>query len=515
MVFDLFNTYQTKRSVASTVIKDCKLPELLSMVLDNEMSVIKFIEFLQLSTDKTEIIYRQEFFREIITSQVNRSYLREIQLGFRDLRKSIEIYQAEKDNYIGLFLFYKLIKSYIGFAKRLNENPVNVNSVKSVIMKNLIISINNAFNSKEVEQLYSLIDIVEQELDSINGINIDFRIDGAFITGHDNINYGIKKNMIDSLNELVNEMGIEVEYKAINNSYSISVVNQYIRYIILHNNVLLDKLEEFYRIYKNLLTELNSLNIDDINIVIDCIALHDLLNDNNIPITYPSISDDNHIDICDGYDISLIIQGVKKIVPNDFSFTPEKKLQLLAGANGGGKTSYLRTLGICAVLFSAGLFIPAKSADISCFDRILTHFAQDENKNYNDGRFVNERNAIINCIPELTSKSLILFNELYSSTDENTAFDEYRSLINKIEAVKCFSIIITHFNKVIDYYSNKNEYTVLSVAVNEDTGERTYKVYCSSYKKSYVEDILLKYSLTKDGLKKRLINQVRWEVTES
>lgn len=506
MVFDLFNTSQMKRSIASSAVKDCKLPELLAMILDNEISVNKFIEFLQQSTDKTEILNRQEFFKEVITSQVNRSFLREIQQSFRDLRKSIELYQTENDTYMQLFLFYKLIKSYLCFGKRLNEFTINVNSVNSVIMKQLIIRINTTFNSTEVEQLYSLIGVVEHELNYMGGINIDFKIDGAFITGHDNIDYNTNKNMKDRLFELVNEMGIEVEYKAIYNSYSISVINQYIRYIILNNNMLLNKLEEFYHINKYLLEDLYSFNLNDINIAIDCTVLHDLLIDNNIPITYPSISDNNQIDICDGYDISLIIQGVKKIVPNDFSFTEGKKLQLLAGANGGGKTSYLRTLGICVILFSAGLFIPAKSADISCFDGILTHFAQDENKNYNDGRFVNERNAIINCIPKLTPKSLILFNELYSSTDEDTAFGEYRSLINQIEVVNCFSIVITHFNKVIDYYSNKKDFTILSVVVNEDTGERTYKVYCSSYKKSYVEDILLKYSLTKDGVKKRLIN---------
>ena len=65
----------------------------------------------------------------------------------------------------------------------------------------------------------------------------------------------------------------------------------------------------------------------------------------------------------------------KRLVANDLTFDEKGRLYLLTGANSGGKTVFLSSVGICQVFTQLGFPVPAKEAEISPVDRILVHFA--------------------------------------------------------------------------------------------------------------------------------------------
>ena len=62
-------------------------------------------------------------------------------------------------------------------------------------------------------------------------------------------------------------------------------------------------------------------------------------------------------------------QNVTNIVPNDILFN-EKTFFFLTGANGGGKTTYLRSVGIAVILFLSGCPIPCEGAEIYPLDNV-------------------------------------------------------------------------------------------------------------------------------------------------
>ena len=71
-------------------------------------------------------------------------------------------------------------------------------------------------------------------------------------------------------------------------------------------------------------------------------------------------------------DLSLLIKKPSsEIVKNDTLFNNDKRLFLLTGKNSGGKTTYLRSIGICLVLALAGSFVPASMANITDIDKII------------------------------------------------------------------------------------------------------------------------------------------------
>ncbi|MEO0564862.1 MAG: hypothetical protein AAF125_22335, partial [Chloroflexota bacterium] len=84
---------------------------------------------------------------------------------------------------------------------------------------------------------------------------------------------------------------------------------------------------------------------------------------------------DERVMIADGlHNIALLLRNERKSVASDVRFDNEGRVAVLTGPNSGGKTTFLRNVGLAQVMAQAGLFIPATRASFSPVDRVLTHF---------------------------------------------------------------------------------------------------------------------------------------------
>lgn len=113
----------------------------------------------------------------------------------------------------------------------------------------------------------------------------------------------------------------------------------------------------------------------------------------------------------------------KQVVTNDITFDENAGFYLLTGANNGGKTTFVRAVGICQVMAQAGLYVPASSCEISLVDCVYTHFPKEEQVGIDASRFtteVKEFKAISDCI---TNHSLLLMNESIQSTTPQECTD--------------------------------------------------------------------------------------------
>ncbi len=225
----------------------------------------------------------------------------------------------------------------------------------------------------------------------------------------------------------------------------------------------------------------------------------DRITDAGIPLTYPTVGEGRIINITEAYDVSLLAKNETNIIPNDVRFTTEEPFYFLTGANGGGKTTYLRTVGIAVLMFLLGCPVPCQSATISDISSVFAHFPRDERFD-GSGRFVEENNRVNAILENMDENSLVLLNETYSTTNEENAVKMTEKLANELWSKRIFGLYITHQHGL-----SESEIPYLNVLIDlNDENRRTYKIARQkSVGGSYAKDILVRCGLTFEALENR------------
>ena len=258
-------------------------------------------------------------------------------------------------------------------------------------------------------------------------------------------------------------------------------------------------LDDFYEKYIDFFNEDIMRYYRELSFYIELSHVFARIRANGIPVCYPSICEDKRIDVREAYDVTLLAKDELNIIPNDIHFSTEEPFFYLTGANGGGKTTYLRAVGAVTVFFLTGCPIAARSAEFYPLKKVLTHFPRDERFD-SGGRFQNE-NALVNeILDEEDGQSLVLLNETYSATSEELAVPLTVALAERLYGSGSFGIYITHQHGV-----GETKIPFLNVVVDaDDSNRRTYKIARrQGAQGSLALDILKKYKLDRDALTER------------
>lgn len=268
------------------------------------------------------------------------------------------------------------------------------------------------------------------------------------------------------------------------------------------------EISEFYRVYGDFFpTELFEI-IPEFTLAVGLIELTLKAQKAGIPYCFPEFTERKELKLYDVYDIALLLKDGTRIVPNDVNFDESEPFFYLTGANGGGKTTYLRALGSAALLFSFGAPVFCRGGCGCLIGSVWTHFPKDE-RFEGSGRFADEQRRVdeilnacnIGDIPSenQTAPSLVLLNETYSTTHEDKAIACTSELAGRLYHSGSFGLYITHQHDI-------NEQTIpfLGVLVDEaDSNRRTYRIERRRLgNRSFAADILIKYGITRDALEK-------------
>ncbi|MDR2530174.1 MAG: hypothetical protein LBC65_01355 [Oscillospiraceae bacterium] len=210
-------------------------------------------------------------------------------------------------------------------------------------------------------------------------------------------------------------------------------------------------------------------------------------------VTLPAICEELRFRASGLCDLSLLSKSAHtEIVGNDVFLTPEEPFFFLSGANGGGKTTYLRSVGIAALFARSGLPVTAESATLCAYSAIHTHFPRDEQ---GESRLAEERRRVDAILGHLPAKSLVLLNETYSTTTYEKSSQLTAQLSARLSESGSHSIYITHQLSAAD-----SALPLLTVSVDSEN-RRTYRVVrADSRTSSYASDILRKYGLSREEL---------------
>ncbi len=218
-----------------------------------------------------------------------------------------------------------------------------------------------------------------------------------------------------------------------------------------------------------------------------------------MPLCIPKISENDKI--LGLYNPNLVgSMDSVKIVKNNASFDEQGKIFIVTGANSGGKSVYLRSVGIAQVLFQLGLPVPAKKAEMQICHEIFSHFSAKAGDR-SGGRFENECKSVLKFYKEITENSLVLLDEMFSTTGAYEGTIIATRILKHFAKVGCKCVYTTHMHeltsKIDEINSEDNVKSKIDgLATQMINEEYTYKINrCRESYSSYAEEVCKKYGL--------------------
>ncbi len=158
-----------------------------------------------------------------------------------------------------------------------------------------------------------------------------------------------------------------------------------------------------------------------------------------------------------------------------------KTLLIITGANQGGKSTFLRSIGVAQVMMQCGLTVAAESFESGIFPRLFTHFTRREDSAMNSGRLDEELGRMDRIIGHLGDRSLLLLNESFASTTEKEgsviAYDIVRALAESGVKILTVTHLLSFAQRMYDENAGKEASEVEFLCAERlEGGKRTYKM---------------------------------------
>jgi DNA mismatch repair ATPase MutS len=211
---------------------------------------------------------------------------------------------------------------------------------------------------------------------------------------------------------------------------------------------------------------------------IGCLNLYEQLVRRGEPICFPlPVAASERQYACTGlYDVALALSVDHCVVGNDLD-ADGKNPVLITGANQGGKSTFLRSVGLAQLMMQCGLFVPARSFRASVCDGLFTHYKREEDVTMESGKLDEELRRMSAIADRLTANAIVLFNESFAATNEREGSEIARQIVGALVDGGVRVFFVTHlYDFAHGLYTRHRETGVFLRAQRESDGRRTFQV---------------------------------------
>ncbi|WP_457636870.1 MutS-related protein [Oceanithermus sp.] len=203
--------------------------------------------------------------------------------------------------------------------------------------------------------------------------------------------------------------------------------------------------------------------------------VYDELRERGYKLGFPRVDSHGGLSATGLFDPGLAFHLAHRVVDNDLE-AGGRRFLLISGANKGGKTTFLRALGLAQLFMQAGIFAPARSFSADLRSGIFSHFVRPEDEGHQRGKFEEELARLHSLLEAMSPGSLVLMNESFSSTYEregaSIAAFTIRVLLKK--DIKVY--FVTHLHDLIHQACGTWRDALCLHAERGAGGERTFKI---------------------------------------
>lgn len=211
---------------------------------------------------------------------------------------------------------------------------------------------------------------------------------------------------------------------------------------------------------------------------VGCLNLHEQLAQWGSPTCFPVplTAQERRHTFTGLYDVCLALVKQEKVVGNDAD-ADRRNLVIITGANQGGKSTFLRSIGLAQLMMECGMYVPAESFSANLCQGLYTHYKRQEDATMKSGKLDEELSRMSEIADGLRPDAMVLFNESFVATNEREG-SEIASQITRALLERHIKVFfVTHqYEFAHRFHDGYRERTLFLRAERQTDGSRTFKL---------------------------------------
>jgi len=212
---------------------------------------------------------------------------------------------------------------------------------------------------------------------------------------------------------------------------------------------------------------------------VGCLNLHDRLAASNLPSAFPQAQDPHgrELSASDLYDVCLGLRLGGDVVGNELG-ADGTSLLMVTGANQGGKSTLLRSIGLALLMMQSGMFVAATAFRASITPTLHTHFTREEDASMRSGKLDEELGRMSQIVERVAADDLVLFNESFACTNEREGSRIARHVVDGLTEAGIRVAFVTHMYDLAHGLASERRPDALFLRPERlEDGRRTFKVH--------------------------------------
>jgi hypothetical protein len=216
----------------------------------------------------------------------------------------------------------------------------------------------------------------------------------------------------------------------------------------------------------------------EIGFYVGCLNLADRLAALGTSTTFPeaAVAGEKALSGHGLYDVCLGLTTTDPVVGNDVE-ADHKSLVLITGANQGGKSTFLRSVGLAQLMTQAGMFVAADSFRTTVCDGVFTHYKREEDETLESGKLDEELARMSEIADQIGPNCLLLCNESFAATNEREGSEIARQVVMALVEAGVRVMFVTHlFDLASSFYREGRDTALFLRAGRGSDGARPFKI---------------------------------------